>query len=587
MLSSTPSPSLTSQMRGFFYLLISAVLVLLLAGIGGLIWIAAQSPLSVLATRGGNPAAAMFVPKQSPLIVSLLANPDRLRSFSLAAARPIARRRVRATFDRLEQNILGKTGLNYDQDIKPWLGNEITFAVMAADYDRNSENGQQPGYLLALDSQDEERSRQFLQLFWQKRALDGIDLVFEQYAGVKIIYGSEVKSEDGDIASQPLRERQKQPRDLAPALATAVVGDRLLFANHPKVLRDAINNVQAPELSLSSTAAYQQALRDLPDRQIGLSFLNLPQLAQWLGSETSAAPATLAAQPRLYENLVVTLLLDRLGLIANTTLLAASGQTLPAAKPQLSQPVGALRFVPASSPLAAAGIDLPQFWSQSEGTAGYGKLANLVEQFQIDLQTRWGLERSDLFDWVQGEFALALLPEKRAKAEWIFVAQKSSDSAKQIARFNTIAQQQGLSIGSLTLADQTVSVWTKLLAATPNKEAVDLKTEVAGVHALVNDYEIFATSIEAMAQALKASENSLTASEPFRQTIAPLAQPNDGYLYIDWQTVRQLAQQIPIGRLAEVAAKPLLGNVRSFTLTSYGSSLDARRGAVFIRLDDT
>jgi len=56
-----------------------------------------------------------------------------------------------------------------------------------------------------------------------------------------------------------------------------------LFCLPSQVLRDAINNVQAPELNLTSSSQYQQALTRLPQNRISVTFLNLPSVAVWQG----------------------------------------------------------------------------------------------------------------------------------------------------------------------------------------------------------------------------------------------------------------------------------------------------------------
>jgi hypothetical protein len=590
---STPSSSGSFlSLRTFFYGLAASVTLLLLTGLAGWFWLTAHNPLTLLPTHTANPEAVMFVPKQAPAVVSLLVKPDRLESFGLAIVPPSDRRRTRAELNRIRQGLLSKTGLNYEQDIQPWLGSEITFAVTTADFDRDRQNGQQPGYLLALASQDSERAREFLQLFWQKQAAAGIDLVFEQYAGVKIIHANEESAVEREAIDQ------SDLSTTSTLKASAMVGDRfVLFANHPKVLRDAINNVQAPELSLNQTAAYQRAIRDLPDRQIGLTFVNLPQFAQWIGKDQAKAStrkasttkaSTIEASSPIYESLMVALTLNRQSFVADTTLLTATGQKILPSQPQPT-PLEILQFVPATSPLVAVGTDLQQFWQQiSTELVGYDPLINLVAQFQEDIQERWGLEQSDLFDWVEGEFALGLLPRgSHQSPDWFFVAQKTAGSDAEIKRLDAIAQQQGLSVGSIDLAGQTVFAWTRLSTDTARKsESLTVKTEVQGVRATVGKYEVFATSIEAMNHVLSASD-SLAETAEFQRAVAALAPINHGYLFIDWPVVQPLLkQQLPLIRLAEISARPLLNNLRSIAVTSYGNDETSRRGAISLQLQD-
>ena len=599
------------KLRSFFSVLVASVLVLLLVGASGFYWLTARSPLALL--RGGStdgPAAAMFVPKQAPAVVSLLVNPERLEAFRQVVAAPGDRRQSRAEIEQLKQSLLANTGLDYKQDVEPWLGDEITFALTSLDVDRDQATGQQPGYLLAIATEKPERSREFLQLFWQKRAAAGTRLMFEQYKGVKLIYGQpETAVQPQKPETKRKKNKQQAPDQVLTAqpgttLATAVVGDRfVLFANQPKVLRDAINNVQAAELGLGSSRAYQQALQSFKQRQIGLVFLNLPQLAAWSGQGT--ADATTEAS-NLYESIAIGLGLSRKGLLAETAFLAAPGQTLPAATPALSKPTGALAYIPASSPIVAAGTDLQQFWTQiSEGVSGYETLAQLINQPLNNLRSAWQLDLpKDIFSWVQGEYALALLPRPEQQPDWVFVTQRTEAATTAIANLDTLAKDRGFSVGPLTLANRPVSAWTKL-DSTPLQPAGKehgkttgktigipvanvVAAEVEGVHATVENYEIFATSVEAMEQALQATKTSLINNPGFKAAIAALPKDNDGYLYLDWANSRSiLEQQLPILRLVELASQPFWNQLRSLTVTSLGGEPGVRRSEVFLNLNAT
>lgn len=148
------------KLRSFFYALAAGVAVLLLISVAGFFWLTAQSPLNLL--RGGaltNPTAAIFVPKQAPIVASLLVNPERLEGFRQLVARPVNRRQSRAELKKLEDSLLSNQGIDYRRDIRPWLGDEITVAVTSLDFDRNQNNLAQPGYLLAATTKREKKGR--------------------------------------------------------------------------------------------------------------------------------------------------------------------------------------------------------------------------------------------------------------------------------------------------------------------------------------------------------------------------------------------------------------------------------------------
>ncbi|NJN87805.1 MAG: DUF3352 domain-containing protein, partial [Leptolyngbyaceae cyanobacterium SL_7_1] len=541
---------------------------------------------------GQAPTAAVFVSRQAPVMVSLLSNPDRLAALRLARVSPAKRQRARAELEQLKQTLLGE--LTYEQDVQPWIGNEITAAVTNVDVDRNGENGQQPGYLLAIATRDPQRSREFLQLFWQKRAIAGTDLVFEQYSGVQVIYGKErqrIVKPPTPSKTNSTKQAVDQPEPNSPdtpTLATAVVGDRfVLFANYPKVLRDAINNVQATELNLTSIDAYQQTVQRLSKESIGLVFSNLAPLGDWLGGDPSLPFDTL-----LYQHLGLAVEVDRQGLVAPALLTAPKNQILAATK-LTDDPFQALQFIPASSSLVAVGDDLQSAWTKIQtGVAGDDRLVKLVEQPFLDLQQRWQIDvPKQVFPWVQSEYALGLVPDASPKPDWVFVARRSPAAAEAIAEFDAIAQKQGLSTGTLMLGDRPVSAWTKLSTTSSRSRrqtpTLSLQTDVQGVHTTVDDYEIFATSIEAISQALSPANQSLLAAEPFQQAIAPFHTPRNGYFYIDWATLNQvIKQQLPIARLLEAVGQPILSHIRSIAITNYGTEANGQYGAIGVQLQD-
>lgn len=535
-----------------------------------------------------NPSTAIFVPKQAPVMVSLLVNPGRLEAFRQLVASPTNRRRSRAELNKLEESLLTNTGLNYQRDVQPWLGDEITLAVTSLDFDRNKENAAQPGYLLAVTTKDAQRARDFLQLFYSKQAATGTqELVFEKYKGVNLIYRRPPTGLKALIGGA----RQNQNYE---TWTSAVVGDRfVLFANHPKVLRDAINNVQAEGLNLASDREYQQMLDSLAQPRLGLSFVNLPALSAWISNQ----PIPVQESFKGSETLAFALSLNRQGLLAQTALLGADSNE-ESIDPVLSKPVDALQYIPADSALAIAGTDLNELWNQfSTGVASEQTLKSLLNQAVANLQSRWDIQLpEEIFKWVQGEYALALLPRPdKTDPDWIFVAQKTDEATVQesIEHLDNLARERGLSVGLLPLGDRTITAWTKLVTSTATVAGRDnplmrLEAQAEGVHAAIGNYEIFTSSIEAMNQALKGLENSLLKSDKFKEAIAPLPDRNDGYLYLDWTKSKTFVNsQLPLVRVAQLVGKPLFDHLRSFSVSSYGTDKGIQRSQLFFRLGNT
>ncbi|MGG6270594.1 DUF3352 domain-containing protein [Leptolyngbya sp. AN03gr2] len=538
------------KFRSFLNSVAAIAVVLVVLATIGFSWIFAQSPLGLLkGSPKSTPTAAMFVPKQAPVMASLLVNPDRLESLRQVVAKPGDRAATRQEFERFTQGVLGNSELDYRRDVRPWLGDEITAAVTSLDIDRDDTNGKEAGYLLALATKDTERSREFLQVFWQKRAIAGTDLVFEDYKGTKIIHGK-VESDSVPIT-----------------IASAVVGRQyVLFANSPKVLRNAINNVQAAELNLENSQEYQQAIGALDRGRIGVVFANLPELAALNGKEITDTASSAA----------ISLGLDRKGLIAETAIIRDGTET------NLSkQSLEALKYIPAVAPISASGVNLNQLWS---GLSSDGTVSKWVNSPIESLGKRWQINLpQDIFNWVKGEYALAMIP-KEETLDWVFVADKTADPGAEsaIARLDELGKAQGITAGIIQIGDQPVSIWTRLDSVKSDKK---IDAEVVGVHTAIGKYEVFTTSMDAMNAVLNAKKNVLANSKTFENAIAGLQKENAGYLYLDWNTAQPiLEKQFPILKVAELAGEPIFEHLRSLTVSNYGNRSGVQRGGIFVRL---
>ncbi|MGK7957096.1 MAG: DUF3352 domain-containing protein, partial [Crocosphaera sp.] len=510
----------------------------------------------------------IFLPKQAPVMVSLLTNPDRLDGLGRFIASPEKRRRSHQEIRTIEKTLLAKTGLDYQTQIQPWLGEEITLAVTSLDYDHNPNNGIKPGYLLAVSTKDKQLANEFLQASYSTEAIAGTsDLVFESYKGVNLI-----------------EQQNPNLKKNTPLSATAVVGNMVLFANDIQVLKESINNVQVPDLNLKNAPGYQKALKTIVDPRIGIVYTNFPALSAWL------ANLPIPELPEITQTLTIALSIKEDGLVAQTALIGVSGEGDHS--PILSEPVEAFSYLPENTILTAAGTNLNQLWQQVEtGLDQDSPLQQLLNRSISYLEEPLGLNLSkDVFPWVKGEFSLGLVPkEEGGEADWIFVAQKSPDVAMDeiLEQFDQQAEKAGYTVGTLPLLDTKVTVWTKLKATVnPNKKKLaSLEANVSGVYGNIGDYVIFSTSIEGISQAISSDFPKLIETEEFQHVIEGLSPENDGYFYINWQKSEPiLTEKLPIARVVEFGVKPLLRNLRALTLSSQGSQDDIRRATIFFNV---
>ena len=548
----------------------------------------------------------MFVPKKAPLMMSLVVNPDRLTGLKSLLTPGGKRRNSRKELKQLQNGFLAPVNLDYAKDVKPWLGDEATLAVTDLDLDHDVDNGEQPGYLLALATQKPQRAREFLQLYWQRRAADGTRLRYEQFNGVQVIYGEPVlRGETGKT------------------IASALVGDHyVLFANEPKVLRNAINNVQVPELNLLNSPRYRSALAALDGPRVAVMFANSGSLGGWVANQgltvntvgqlasDAIASSKNQAQGGLYDGLAVSLGLNRRGLLADTALLLAEetemadpsadvSKSLSADAPTLQSPEEALKYLPSNTAVAITSAHLDEFWQGTQSVLEtYPAIATVVNRGLGQLETEWDVDfTKEIFPWVKGEYAIGQLERPKGPSDWVFVVGRDRPEARAgVTHLDDLARDQGYSIGNLTLAEHEVTAWTKLRPeGTQDSADTALRALVRGVHATLgteeeHPYEVFATSLEAMESVLQSvnrdgGQQALASSKGFTQAIAPLPQTNQGYLHLNWlDSEATLTEDFPVLRVLKLTAQPIFRNLQSVTLSAYQRDEAIQRAAVFLRL---
>ncbi|WP_035985834.1 DUF3352 domain-containing protein [Leptolyngbya sp. KIOST-1] len=558
-------------------LAIAAGLVLVL-GLGLLGRLTLNTPLYLI-ERGGQaqPQALQFVPKQASVVASVLVRPDRLADLWEYLAAPRLRQETRRDQQLIEQALLANTGLSYSRDIQPWLGEEVTAALVSPDLDQDPSNGTTPGYLVALVCNDSAAAQAALELYWQNRAIAGDALTFEDFSGNRLIYARRAASRlpDTDTAQ----------------LATALVANRyLLAANHPDVLRQALTAAQSNDLNLQTDRRYKLALRSLPQARIGLLALNWPAIHHWLHPEQEA-DLSLTQLETADDEVgwgLMSWQLTHQGLVGHTALLAAQGHRLhpqpatvggwDAIAPYLPE---ALAVTAGGTDLAALGRHLKPLLALIDPTGnGSAPLSHVFDSALGSgvaelLQT--GIDRA---------YGLGLQRLDAGSPDWLVVAPQSDSLNNTLEALNDLARQQGLGVGSLDVRGTPAIAWTRL--ALPNRGARPLQVvaEVAGLHAQVDQYEVLAASAATLDTVLHPNDSARQHPAWWPQ-VAQLPGPSNGYVHIDWAQVQAgLAQAVPRWRLWGAAAEPALKHLRQVTLVSGDRTDSMQTGSIVVQLSN-
>lgn len=567
------------KFRSFIRPLAVVAGLVLVLGLGLLGRLTLTTPLYLI-ERGGQaqPLALQFVPKQSPVVASILVRPDRLASLWEYLAAPRLRQETRQDQALIERALLANTGLNYSRDIQPWLGEEVTAALVTADLDQDPANGTTPGYLVALACNDSAAAQAALELYWQNRAIAGDALTFEEFSGNRLIYAR--------------RATLRSPREETAQLATALVANRyVLAANHPDVLRQALTAAQSTDLNLQSDRRYKTALRELPGQRVGLLALNLPAVSQWFNSDPDPQGAVtdlgqLGATDDQVGWGLISWQLTRQGLIGHTALLAAQGHRLHPQRARATDWDSIVPYLPDSLAITAVGSNLatlgqrlnPLLALVSPAGEGSFPLANMIDgalgQGALDL-LQTGVDRA---------YGVGLRRAETGSPDWLVVAPQSETLAAALKAMTALAQEKGLGVGTLDLRGTPAIAWTRLaLPQLRGSQPLQVVAEVAGLHAQVDQYEVLAASPATLDAVIH------PAAVP-RQRPAwwpQVAGPSSGYVHIDWPQIQaSLAAQLPRWRLWSTAAQPALKHLRQVTLVSGDRSDAMQTGSILVQLSN-
>lgn len=567
--------------RSFYSATALFAALLVLVGAVGFWRLTANNPRSLL-TNGGQaiPVAAQFVPRQSPLMVSLLARPDRLwqlrQLLTPSGQRFLARQEWRSLQDSFED----LTGWDYEIDVRPWLDEETTFAVTAPDLDHDSSNGSQVGYLAILSCRDAEAAREALHLLWQRRAAQGRDLVFEAVSGIALIY---------DRSPRPLTMTVFGDDDAdLPAiqtLASAIIGDRfVLLANDVQVLHQAISTYQAPDVSLANAPNYRKAIAALPSVRVGWLYANVPSLFSWLGVEDPDFQPAIAPIGQTVTEAFVSLRALPAGLIGDVALASfASATDQPQALPAIASP---LTLLPQQTQFVTTGNNLAKSLQSFEhSVGGYQLTQQAMSSLSEALSSQAIATTSQLLPMLEGPYAIGKLAGDRNA--WFLLAPPPGD-VQPLAEVDEFVQSQGLNVSRIALGENKITAWTRLaLQSLAQNSPLRLTTEIIGVHTSRQGYEVLTSSLEHLEIFLRENEPMLLDEPTFSHLVKLLDSKSGEVSFINWPDLSPaLTRQFAWVRAINTAGQPLTGHIGALAYTETGESPPFKTGRIAINLVD-
>ncbi len=459
---------------------------------------------------------------------------------------PEAQKLITQGLEDFKKDLTKDSDLSYEKDLKPWLGG-VMFAVLP------------PNPVQPTQSAPQERSEpNLLMVVGVKDKLAALDF------SKKLKSQKDVETKEIDYKGETITETIENKG--APSYS-AILNDRVVFAPNKENVQQAIDTYKG-EASFASKPGADKLFNHNVDLQNTLVKVYVPDYGNTVkqllttNSSSQIPPQTLE-QLKQVKSMIGAIGVDDVGIRMKAT---------ANLDPQLTEyqypnsPSNLVSLFPVDTIVSANGKGLKGVWSafvkQSETNP---ELNQALQQTRTQLQAiNIDLDK-DIFGWMDGEFALALIPANQGVlantgfgAALVFDTSDRQTTEATFDKINNIAQNQlPISIQKGKVGDKDVTKW-----------------EFPGQGALVtqgwldND-TVFMAVGDSVAQTVATPTNpSLKDSDPFKTIAGSLQQPNSGYFYLNMDLSMDIFDRFAALQPIPKEARTVLNSIRGVGMTA-------------------
>lgn len=523
---------------------------LLLIGGGVAYWYLSQPK----AGPGDMPIGAEAVPPDALMAISLTTNPgqwEQLREFGTVQSQGAFDKNLAQVRDRL----LTANGFNYQQDIQPWVGEEVTIAFLGTrvPFAAPPDAGNQQPVVVVLPMRDPLKAKQILEQ--PRTTASASKLVDRTYKGFQI--------------------KETQGRSAQNYSVTALGTKYLVVTNDPKATDQAIDSYTSGK-NLTQIPDYQKALGQVKvDRPFGKIYVNLPAATAIQSANAGKPPASEQQVPQ------------RQGFAATATLQPDGVQfkgvswLKPDSKQLLNVQNNAKVMpsrLPADTMLMVSGGNLKQFWQDYRQGAASSPITPIdPNMLETGIQSTVGLNwNQDLLPWMDGEFSIALASAPEGSSpnlpfSLLFLVRASDRRAAEtsLKKLDEAMVSRKLKVEESKVSGQPVITWT-----------IPQSGVVVNRGWLDNNVAFLTLGAPIANTIVPRPSRSLADNEVFKKTV-PTMNPNNGHFFIN------VEEAINSKRLLPPINNDLITAIRSIGVTAAVNDNRSSRYNVFVALHKT
>ncbi len=509
---------------------------------------------------------ANIIPGDALFAVSLTTDPQQWQKL-----RELGTKETQAELDKnlvqWRDRFLTNNGYDFQKDIAPWVGNNITIAILAPQTTNKSVpkpvttdadvTGDQQSMVMVLPVKNPEIAKT---IFAQPKSLKQGQWVDRTYQGIAI--------------------KQNQGQSGENFSAALLDGRFLVITDSPKATERTIDAYKN-QTSLVNTGGFAENFPKIANNQPFAQFyVNIPTAAKIAAaSPNRPLPAQVLAQLQNNQGLGATMTLEPEGIrLKAVSWLNPNSQRVLAVENKAG---GMQSRVPAETLMMLSGGNLQRSWAEYVLTSQGNPLSPIApEQLRNGVKSITDLDLDkDLLSWMKGEFSLSLIPNTPKQGSpdnfrvgLLFMVQTSERKSAEasISKLDEVmSNQYQFQIQPGKVANQPVVNWISPYGT------------LTATHGWLDEnIAFFVVGAPITDKILPKPNNTLANTLPFQQTVPTQLNPTNGQFYLD---VERTAKNFPLPTLIP-NQQTLLNATRSIGMTSAVSDSRSNRYDIFIAL---
>ena len=525
-------------------------------------WLLSQRQLS----SSGLLVGANIIPGDALFAVSLTTDPQQWQKL-----REFGTKETQAELDKnlveLRDRFLTNNGYDFQKDIAPWVGNDVTIAILAPAIvskaapkpittNEDAANDQQ-SMVMVLPVKNPEIAKSILAQPKTLKQGKWIDRIYQ---------GSAIKQSEGQAGEN---------------FSAALLDGRFLVITDSPTATERAIDAYKNKTSLVTTGGFAENFPKIANAQpFSQFYINVPTAAKIAAaSPNRPLPAQVLAQLQNNQALAGTMTLEAEGIrFQGVSWLNPNSQRVLAVENNAGKMQSRL---PAETLMMLSGGNLQRLWGDYVLTSQGNPLSPIApEQLRGGIKSLTTLDLDkDLLSWMKGEFSLSVIPTTpkagspdNFRAALVFMVQGSDRNSAEasIKQLDDVMRNQyQFQVQPAKVAGQPVVNWVSpygTLTATHGWLDGDVAFLVVG--APITD------------KIVPKPDNTLASTIPFQQTVPTEPNPTNGQFFLD---VEQTVKNFPLPTLIS-NQQTLLDATRSIGMTSAVSDSRSNIYDIFIAL---